>query len=182
MPVTIGKSPENSFANPIGLLTDCHRRIEHFLAVLMRVAAETRGNPLTDDQRAALDTALRYFRDAAPKHTADEEETLFPRLRAASDPEIIAILEAVASLEADHDQAARSHAEVDRLGMAWLADGVLPEPEKARFSELADELQRLYAGHIELEESRVFPAAASLIAERDREGMGAEMAARRGLR
>jgi hypothetical protein len=37
--------------------------------------------PLTEETRAALETALRYFREAAPKHTADEEESRFPRLR-----------------------------------------------------------------------------------------------------
>jgi len=182
VPVTIGKPPEHNFANPIGLLTDCHRRIEHFLSVLTRVGSETLGISLTEEQRTALETALRYFRDAAPKHTADEEESLFPRLRAASDPEMTAILDSVASLEADHGVAARGHAELDRLGTTWLADGVLTGPERARFSEIATELQRLYASHIELEENRVFPAAAAVISERDRQGIGAEMAARRGLR
>ena len=33
--------------------------------------------------RAALDTALRYFRDSAPNHTADEEQSLFPACAAS---------------------------------------------------------------------------------------------------
>ena len=46
MPVVIGGKPESSFADPIGLLGDCHRRIERFLAVLVEVSAQANGGPL----------------------------------------------------------------------------------------------------------------------------------------
>ena len=88
MPISIGATQESSFANPIGLLTDCHRRIERFLGVLVRVAAEARGRPLNAERRQAMETALSYFRRAAPLHTADEEEDLFPELRRADRPDI----------------------------------------------------------------------------------------------
>jgi len=39
----------------------------------------------------ALASALRYFGEAAPKHTADEEESLFPRLRQIRHAEIQAV-------------------------------------------------------------------------------------------
>ena len=42
---------------------------------------------MTEETRVALESALRYFREAAPKHTADEEESLFPRLRQMHLPE-----------------------------------------------------------------------------------------------
>jgi hypothetical protein len=41
---------------------------------------------LNEEQRGAFEAALRYFREAAPKHTADEEESLFPRLRRIGAP------------------------------------------------------------------------------------------------
>ena len=81
MPIVIGAKPESGFRDPIGLLTDCHRRVEMFLSVLVKVGVQTQDGSLTSQQRTALETALRYFRDSAPKHTADEEESLFPRLR-----------------------------------------------------------------------------------------------------
>ncbi|HKE20986.1 MAG TPA: hypothetical protein VKB88_01280 [Bryobacteraceae bacterium] len=56
MPVTIGAKPESTFADPIGLLTDCHRRIECFLGVLVQLIGQT---TLTGEQRTALDTTLR---------------------------------------------------------------------------------------------------------------------------
>lgn len=45
MPISIGAS-ENTFANPIGLLSDCHRRIERFLRALLTVATQLAGGPL----------------------------------------------------------------------------------------------------------------------------------------
>ena len=182
MPVTIGGKPESTFADPIGLLTDCHRRIERFLGVLVQVGAQVRGGPLTSELRASLETALRYFREAAPKHTADEEETLFPRLRSLHRPELSAVLDRVDSLENDHALAEQHHAEVDRLGQAWLASGSLAPADAGRFLELAQGLADLYRAHIAIEEGEVFPAAAGVLEQSDRAAMGGEMAARRGAR
>jgi hemerythrin-like domain-containing protein len=178
MPVVIGAKPESSFRDPIGLLKDCHRRIERFLAALSEVS---RQSPLKAGQRAALDTALRYFREAAPKHTADEEETLFPRLRSINNGEARAVLAKVDSLESDHAKADTIHAEVDRLGRKWLASGTLSPGESKEFAALVAELQELYRSHIGVEENEVFPVASALLEKPDRESMGVEMAARRGL-
>jgi hemerythrin-like domain-containing protein len=181
MPVVIGGKPQSGFTDPIGLLTDCHRRIERFLAVLEQVSAQARGGPLDSEQRAALETALRYFRDAAPKHTADEEQTLFPRLRSLENAEARAVLAKVEALETQHTEADRRHAEVDRLGRAWLEGGTLAGPDAERLASLLAELSEMYRGHISLEEEEVFPAAASSLGDAERRAMGREMAARRGL-
>jgi Hemerythrin HHE cation binding domain len=78
MPVQIG-AKNHEYSEPLGLLSDCHRRIEMFLVSLSAIA-KVAGPPLNDEGRRALENALRYFREAAPKHTADEEQSLFPRL------------------------------------------------------------------------------------------------------
>lgn len=179
MPVVIGGKPQAHYSDPIGLLTDCHRRIERFLDALARIASEDQGRELSPEHRASLDNALRYFREAAPKHTADEEKTLFPRLRACGRPEIDAMLSRVESLEHDHARADLAHAEIDRLGQAWLSAGTLPAGDAARLTQLLDELVLLYRDHIALEEGAVFPQAAALLNETDRRAMGEEMAARR---
>jgi hemerythrin-like domain-containing protein len=181
MPITIGGKPESSFADPMGLLTDCHRRIERFLSVLVQVSAQAHGGSLSSEQHAALETALRYFREMAPKHTADEEETLFPRLRSLDRPELKTLLEKISSLVSDHMRADRSHAEVDRLGQKWLASGSLAPADAERFSRLAGELAELYREHIGTEERELFPAAAAVLEKKQREAMGREMKARRGL-
>lgn len=180
MPIRIGGRPDSSFADPLGLLTDCHRRIERFLGVLVRVA-ERSGGPLEAGERSALETALRYFREAAPKHTADEEESLFPRLRARQDGAVSELLARVDALEREHVRAERAHQEVDRLGRAWLEAGALSPEEAACLRALLAELEQLYRDHIAVEDHEVFPAAAKVLAVEERRAIGREMAARRGF-
>ena len=178
MPVTIGAKKESSFADPIGLLQDCHRRIERFLSILVEVS---RCASLDAEHRRALEAALRYFRDSAPKHTADEERSLFPRLRTMDRPEVQAALAKVDALEHDHVRAGQIHAEVDRLGQNWLATGSLSSDGSKRFSALVAELSELYRGHIATEEREVFPLAAAALDTVERQTIGEEMALRRGL-
>jgi len=182
MPIVIGAKPESSFADPIGLLTDCHRRIERFLSVLAQVSAQARGGQLTSEQRTALEKALLYFREAAPTHTADEEQTLFPRLRSLDCLAVKAILSRVDALEMQHGEAEQSHAEIDWLGRAWLADGSLSPADATRLSAQIAGLMDLYRRHIAIEEGEVFPVAAAEIGKSEHDAMGGEMAARRALR
>lgn len=182
MPVVIGGKPESTFADPIGLLGDCHRRIERFLSVLVQVAAEAHGGLLSDDQRIAWDTALRYFREAAPKHTADEEESLFPRLRGINRPEVRALLARVDTLEKEHVCAGKAHDEVDRLGRLWLDDGSLSPERASRLSTVLAQLSELYRRHLTMEDGEVFPLAAAVLSAPDRKAIGGEMASRRGLK
>jgi hemerythrin-like domain-containing protein len=88
----IGAKRESDFTDPVGMLGDCHRRIVRFLHILVSLAIEESGGPLSDQQRTLLATSLRYFREAAPKHTADEEESLFPRLRSLYLPGLETVL------------------------------------------------------------------------------------------
>ena len=180
MPITIGAKRESDFTDPIGMLGDCHRRIERFLNVLVTVAAREKGGPLTEEHKAALETSLRYFREGAPKHTADEEESLFPRLRRI-DPAITrAILARIDCLEQDHECAGKAHDEVDRLGQLWLTRGQLSPNEASQLSTLLDQLAKLYRNHIAIEDTEIFPFAANMLPPSDRKAVGAEMAARRG--
>jgi hemerythrin-like domain-containing protein len=181
MPIVIGAKPEGSFTNPIGLLSDCHRRIERFLDVLVTIAKRGGGQELNQEQRTALDTALRYFREAAPKHTDDEEQSLFPRLRELDNPEIRSLLARVDSLEHDHARANTLHDEADRLGQAWLRDGKLSAEQAAHLTKALTDLSGLYRDHIAIEDHEIFPAAAAALSPTDRSAIGSEMAARRGL-
>jgi hemerythrin-like domain-containing protein len=181
MPIIIGARPESSFTNPIGLLSDCHRRIERFLDVLLGITREAGGQELSQEQRTALDTALRYFRVAAPKHTDDEEQSLFPRLRELDNPEIRSLLARVDSLEDDHVRANGLHQQADRLGQAWLNDGRLSSEQAARLTETLANLSSLYREHIGIEDHEIFPAAAAALSAADRTAIGSEMATRRGL-
>jgi len=169
------------FTEPLALLSDCHRRIEHFLSVLIAIAEERQGGTLDSSRRTQLEAAIAYFATAAPRHTADEEESLFPRLRASCDPQAMGALALVERLEADHAEAARSHDVVDGLVRNWIADAVL-SPANVRL--LLNELTRLaalYAAHIQLEDRELFPAAARLLSAGAINDIGREMAERRSL-
>lgn len=181
MPVILGARPQSGFDDPLGLLSDCHRRIESFLGVLIRVTDQAAGGELGGEQRTALETALRYFREAAPKHTRDEEESLFPRMREVPDRQVQAALRAMARLERDHAVADTLHEQVDRIGRRWLEEGRLGPRETERLGDLLLRLQKLYQEHISLEDQQVFPLAAKALDASQLSAVGAEMAARRGL-
>jgi hemerythrin-like domain-containing protein len=180
MLIKLGESADHGFDEPLGLLSDCHRRIERFLAALVSVASRG-GAALAPQDRRLLETALHYFATAGPRHTADEEESLFPRLRASGDPQAAAALESVARLESDHRAAEGHHAAVDGLGRRWLEDGRLTEPDAAALVEHLDALQKIYGAHIAVEDRELFPAAARFLARDELEQVGREMAKRRGV-
>ncbi|HSF24701.1 MAG TPA: hemerythrin domain-containing protein [Blastocatellia bacterium] len=181
MPITIGKKTESDYSNPLGLLSDCHRRIEQFLDVLIKVTNRARGAGLNEDQRQALEVALRYFREAAPKHTLDEEESLFPRMLASTDNRARSAMALLDELHADHEQADAAHAEVEAMGSRWLSEGVLSSEATDRLSELLDQLQSTYQRHIEVEDHEVFPLAGQILNASEIANVGREMAMRRSI-
>lgn len=180
MPVQIGAKTHN-FTDPTGLLSDCHRRIEMFLGTLEAVAGVIDG-PATEETRQALESALRYFAQAAPKHTADEEESLFPRLRQIQDAEVEAAFSNLEQLEDEHRWAAPLHAEVDRLGAQYLSLGSLSSPDVADFRKAVAILASMYKQHINVEDSLVFPLAARMLSDSVKIAIAEEMAARRKVR
>ena len=119
MAIQIGAKPDSGFDDPIGMLKDCHRRIESFLGILCVVVGRAQGRSLTTEESDAVKAALQYFRTGGQRHTADEEESLFPRLR-ESDASSIAEID---RLEDDHREANDLHVSVERLYLVWIASG-----------------------------------------------------------
>jgi len=179
MPVQIG-SKAHDFSNPTGLLSDCHRRIEMFMQALEGVA-KTMDSPPSEEIRHSLDKALRYFREAAPKHTADEEQSLFPRLRTLESPELSAALEKLEELELDHRWSEPLHFRIEHLGQEYLSKGRLSEARVADFRDAVARLSAMYLRHIALEDKVLFPAAAKALSERDKQVIAEEMAKRRAV-
>jgi len=179
MPVQIG-AKAHPFSDPTGLLSDCHRRIEMFLGALEGVASVI-DRPLTEETRAALESGLRYFREAAPKHTADEEESLFPRMRRNRDPNVEAAIKRLEPLERDHLLAASLHAEMEELGQRYFAVGSLESTGVDEFRKAIVSLVSLYKQHISIEDDLVFPLAKRLLSVADKAAIADEMAARRKL-
>ena len=182
MPVTIGAAQESNFANPFGLLRDCHRRIERFLGVLVRVTTEAKEGPLNAERRQAMETALNYFHSAAPLHIADEEEDLFPELRRMERPDIEQIVERVSRLQSEHLAATAWHRQVHEIGERWLRQNYLLPHEAVELKTILTSLTELYRGHIAVEENEVFPAVEKALSTFEKEAIGRRMALRRDAR
>jgi hemerythrin superfamily protein len=132
-------------------------------------------------RRISLEKALRYFREAAPKHTADEEESLFPRLRRIDTPQVREIFSKLDDLETDHRLADSQHLEVETIGRQWLLTGALHFEDSARLTTVLESLSRLYDRHISLEETEIFSVARTILATPAKQTIGQEMAKRRGV-
>lgn len=176
MAIQIGAKPDSGFDDPIGMLTDCHRRIEHFLGILSLVAERASGRALTSEEAAAVQAALEYFGKGGQRHNADEEESLFPRLRAAAqENQFIEI----AGLEGDHREANEWHQAAEKLYEQWLQGGALAAADQDKLLSLTQRLKRLYEEHIRLEEQVVFPRAAELLNRESIAEIGQEFRKRR---
>ena len=177
MGIQIGAKPDAGFDDPIGMLKDCHRRIEQFLHVLCLVVERAPGRMLTDDEAAAVKSALIYFRVGGQRHTADEEESLFPRMRAGQNT--AAALNEIAALESDHRQADDLHTAVEKLYTSWLEGKTLSTEDEQRLRAATERLKQLYEGHIRIEENLVFPRAAEGLDDAALAQIGQEFRARR---
>jgi hemerythrin-like domain-containing protein len=179
MLVQLGGPPQASFDEPLDLLKDCHRRIEGFLAMLIKVLQNKNGESLDSEYREALTKALNYFRLAAPRHTEDEEKSLFPRMRQSSDPAMKTAMESIAALEKEHAIADAAHHRVDVLGRKYLSDGRLAGDDVNEMLALLMQLESIYQQHIRIEDETIFPLAGRTLSKSDLNAIGTEMKNRR---
>jgi hemerythrin-like domain-containing protein len=179
IPIQLGGKPLADFTQPIDMLKDCHRRIEHFFEVLERAVEEFGDRELSGAERHSLEAALRYFRQAAPHHTADEEHSLFPRMRRSHHPAVRAALAELDRLESDHRRAEVLHARIEEAGRRWLEAGRLTPADRDLLRAWLDELATAYAAHIRLEDERVFELASQALNAEELREVGQEMQARR---
>jgi hemerythrin-like domain-containing protein len=177
MSIQIGAKPDSGFDDPIGMLKDCHRRIEQFLHVLCLVVERAPGRQLTDEEQAAVQSALNYFKVGGQRHTADEEQSLFPRMKAEKGT--AGALKEIEALEAEHREADDLHLAVEKLYDTWTSGRVLNSEDEGRLRLATQRLRRLYLGHIKIEENLVFPRASESLDAGTIEAMGAEFRERR---
>jgi len=162
------------FDDPLGMLLACHRRIERELATLERLQRHLPEHGCDDDARAAARAIMKYFDGAAPNHHADEEASLFPRLRALARDRAGPLIE---DLARDHDALAARWRRLRPL-LAGIASS-----SRANLSPKdVNDLRALYAAHIKREEQVLIPLAAGVLDHEILRQIGQEMAARRGAR
>ncbi len=170
--------PAPAFDTPLAMMEACHRRIERRLDQLMHIA-DRLSEPDTARHAEALrvlEEVRRHFATAGVHHTADEEETLFPMLKALPDSGLDALLEV---LESDHRVIDAMHVELDAL-CDKLQQEVSPEDIDA-LRALASDLKVHYDRHIHQEDAQIMPKAAVLLKPEQLATLGAEMRRRRGV-
>ena len=175
MAIQIGAKPDSGFDDPIGMLKDCHRRIESFLGILCVVVDRARGRSLTGEECDAVKAALQYFQTGVQRHTADEEESLFPRLR-KSDAKSF---EEIDRLENDHHEATELHGSIEHLYSTWIESGCLEMGETQLLLSQTARLKQLYADHIQVEEMTVFARASKVLDSQAIAAIGTEFRIRR---
>lgn len=173
MGIQIGAKPDSGFDDPLGMLKDCHRRIEHFLNILCVVVERAANRSLTGEEVEAIGAALNYFKVGGQRHTADEEESLFPRLLAAG-----GCVE-LERLEHDHLEAGQLHTDVETIYRDWILNGSLHDLQLQRLQSATARLRSLYQAHIAIEDNTVFPKAAQLLDLETIRAIGSEFRARR---
>jgi len=151
-----GEEPENKFDSIIGRFLDCHRRIEDFLRILCAVAEAARTRALSDEETAAVRSALEYLRTGVQQHMADEEQVLFSWLRTESPGQATAELD---TLQNEHGDIRILGQEVETLFLSWIADGRLSPDDEEKLCFHTGKLRRLYQQHMQVEEQIVFPLA-----------------------
>lgn len=159
-------SPENVE----DFLMACHRRIEQRLAAMERAAAALDAN--RTEALAALAAALRFLDTSGALHTEDEEESVFPRLRARMEPGERTFL---AGLEHDHAEAGMIHRRLRELA-AKAAER--PEHD-AELRGAVEQLAALYRRHIESEDATLTEYARALLTPQERLAIAEEMRGRR---
>lgn len=171
-------SPAAGFDEPMAMLEACHDRIRRSLELLGRICDRVAEGRVDAAVHEAAGDVLRYFDRAAPHHHEDEERHIFPRVLAeAVEP---ALRAAVLRLQEDHLAMEAQWASL-RTPLAALAAGHAQGFGAAQI-EGARRFIALYAAHAQTEEALVFPAAAAALDEAALRRIGADMAARRGVR
>ncbi len=145
---SIGKGPRSSGAKGVvARLLDCHDRIRRFTDHAIQLGSDTPAPP--QQVREAAAQVLSYFQKSLPHHSADEDESIAPRL-----PDV----QAARNMTAQHVDI---HATLDELIPLWEALAAEPDTRdtlRVKLAAGAAELRRLFETHLDLEESIIFPA------------------------
>jgi len=163
--------PSSDKEDAISLLLGCHQRIRHFTEVALRLAQNPEA-PVSDRSEAAR-SVLRYFQVALPLHEADENESIYPRLRRKLPPGALA----------DANEAmVRQHTEIDAVIAELIPQWQSVAAAAGQPPELlsrTSHLQQLWDVHLSVEEEHVVPALRQHLTADDLNAIRNEMSVRR---
>ena len=165
------------FDQPIAVLKHCHDKIRKQLLTLQKLAQHLPSAGADKEAQEAASAVLRYFREAAPNHHADEEQDLLPMLQATAVGEDLNLLQRL------QPEILHEHHEMDLIWVKLMIqlDGIVA----GKVSELdVDRVMQfcvLYTAHMEKEESNIAPMAKRLFSSEQMQSLGQAMRRRRNI-
>jgi hemerythrin-like domain-containing protein len=164
------------FDQPLALWHACHVRILRMAGLVERLRDYLQKNPVDNMAQTTATSIRRYFNEAAPRHHEDEEQDIFPRLRARLPVAAEPLERAMKMLEGEHEP----------LGVLWQTlDAALAEIEQGHAAELDEATVLLfvsgYRRHCEAEDRTIAAALERHLTPEDQKAIGRAMAARRGV-
>ncbi len=175
--LTLRKKPTapEKVPDAVDLLLECHDRIRRFTRMGAWLSHAHDAPPKAIEETA--EAVLRYFTEALPRHSADEDESIAPRLLAAGISDDLRV--AVEMMSRQHPALEEV---LGRLAPGWRAVAedhrALPEHVEL-LTRATEQLGGMWAVHLNLEENSVFPAIRAHLGPAALVEVAAEMRARR---
>lgn len=166
------------FDQPLAVLKHCHDRIRKQLTTLDKLLQHLPEQGSDEQAMQAAKAVLRYFKEAAPLHHEDEEVDLLPTLQiTATGDDAIQLQEYLPLILEQHHQMGAQWAVLEKqlLAIASGQSSHLSEPDVAQFKEI-------YAGHMQIEETKIAPMAMRIFSASQMSKLGAAMQQRRGIK
>jgi hemerythrin-like domain-containing protein len=163
--------------NAVDMLLACHQRIRNFTGIALRLAGVGGVGP--EEISIAAEAVHRYYTVALPLHEADENDSVYPRLRKA-----LSAGNDARALELMVEQHGPIDETVARLVPLWSELKSNPATLASVQSKLqkdAGHLLELWKEHLSLEEEIVFPLLRKALPAVELEAIHREMKERRGV-
>ena len=172
-----GLEAKPTLHRPADHLLACHRRIEERLDILERAAFQLPNR--REEALMAMGNAFRFFESNGTWHTADEEDSIFPRLRGRLEDSEVQLLN---GLEMEHRQVEVLYADAKDFytELVTLPIGraeAMIEPLQNSIVRL----HKLYKNHIAEEDAHLVPLIRERLDEDQLATIAEEMKLRRGL-
>lgn len=141
-------------------LDACHEQIRLHLAQLAALAQQIAATGVDDRAQQQAGAIEAFFSSTSRQHHAQEERDVFPLLLASSDLELVAL---VRTLQQDHGWLEENWLELGpqlramASGNGWF--------DEAEFQHAVEVFMALYLGHIEAEETRIYPECRTRLAQ-----------------
>lgn len=165
-----------TFDHPLEMLLACHGKILRQCDTLKKLTTHLKTYGCDAQARQAALGILRYFDTAGKFHHQDEEENLFPALRASADADQEQLDAMLQRLLKEHVVMLSAWDEL-RAVLLQIAEGT-----NARLDDgLAARFINAYTVHIAVENSELIPLAARLLTPEQLRQIGMRMAERRGV-